>query len=112
MPDRRAQPAVVVVFGASGDLTRRKIVPALHSLRCSGQLPAFCRLVGVARSPMTDQGFRDHLLGGVEDYSRLRPDICGNWPSFAERHSYLTGDYDDPDTYRRLADLLQELGAD
>ncbi|NLT43408.1 MAG: glucose-6-phosphate dehydrogenase [Anaerolineae bacterium] len=112
MPDRRAQPTVVVIFGASGDLTRRKIVPALHSLRCAGELPAFCRLVGVARSPMSDDEFRQSLLSGVEDYSRLRPDLCGTWPSFAGKHTYLRGDYDDPDTYRRLGQLLHDLSAD
>ena len=95
-PANRADPTAVVIFGASGDLTRRKIIPALHSLRCAGHIPAFCRLIGVARTPMTDEQFREHLFSGVQEYARLKPDICNSWPEFSGRHHYLTGDYDDP----------------
>lgn len=64
---RTAEPAAIVIFGASGDLTRRKLVPALHSLGCEGLLPAASRVVGVARSPMSDLDFRNQL------YEACRP---------------------------------------
>lgn len=54
-------PAAVVIFGASGDLTRRKLVPALHSLNCEGLLSPSTRLIGIGRTGMTDQEFRDRL---------------------------------------------------
>jgi glucose-6-phosphate 1-dehydrogenase len=98
----------IVIFGASGDLTRRKLVPALHSLACGGSLPATTQVVGVARSDLADDALRDQLFEGVAEYARLKPQpgICELWPQFAEHLSYLAGDYDDPETYRRLAERL------
>ena len=105
------EPAAIVIFGASGDLTRRKLVPALHTLACGGLLAPATRIIGVARTPLSDQAFRDRLYGGVDEYAliKLTPGICELWDRFAERHSYLAGDYDDPDTYRRLAERLAQL---
>ncbi len=96
----------IVIFGASGDLTRRKLVPALHTLSCEGFLPPATRVIGVARSDLSDAAFRDRLYEGVKEYARLSPGVCELWPSFAGRHSYLAGSYDDPETYRRLAQRL------
>ena len=110
--------ATIVIFGASGDLTQRKLVPALHTLNCEGYLHPATRIVGVARSPLSDEALRDRLFEGVSDYARHPPEcahhiaragICEKWPQFAERVSYLQGDYDDADTYRRLAERLAQL---
>ncbi len=102
-------PAVIVIFGASGDLTQRKLVPALHTLACGGLLSKATRVVGVARSTLSDAAFRDRLYEGVVQYSRSSPGICELWPRFAGRHSYLAGGYDDPETYRRLEERLEQL---
>jgi len=108
------EPAVIVIFGASGDLTRRKLVPALHSLYCEGQLSQETEVIGTARSPMTDLSFREHLYRGVFEYSRLQPgrgDMCTLWPGFAGRISYLTGTYDHEETYRQLGKRLSDWTA-
>ncbi|MHB0878122.1 MAG: glucose-6-phosphate dehydrogenase [Anaerolineae bacterium] len=105
----QAQPAIIVIFGASGDLTQRKLIPALHSLNCEGLISGGCRVIGVARTPMSDAEFRDHLYSGVEEYSRLDPQVCSAWDSCARQHHYLAGDYDDPDTYRRLAARIESI---
>jgi glucose-6-phosphate 1-dehydrogenase len=116
MPDRREQsnvePCVIVIFGASGDLTRRKLVPALHSLGCVGLLPPNTQVLGMARSDLTDETYRAQLYEGVMDHARLSPGICELWPRFAERHTYLQGSYDDPQTYRRLAECLVRFDAE
>ena len=104
-------PAVIVIFGASGDLTQRKLVPALHTLSCGGFLPKATRVVGVARSTLSNAAFRDRLYEGVVQYSRSSPGLCEMWPRFADRHSYLAGGYDDPETYRRLGKRLAQLDA-
>jgi glucose-6-phosphate 1-dehydrogenase len=104
-------PAVIVIFGASGDLTQRKLVPALHTLACGDLLSKATRVVGVARSTLSDAAFRDRLYEGVVQYSRSSPGICELWSRFASRHSYLVGGYDDPETYRRLAERLAQLDA-
>ncbi|MBN1874480.1 MAG: glucose-6-phosphate dehydrogenase [Anaerolineae bacterium] len=103
------EPALIVIFGASGDLTQRKLGPALHSLSCDGVLSPKTRVVGVARSQYTDKGFRDRIYKGVEMYARLTPKACSLWSDFAEQYTYVSGHYDDPDTYRRLAAHLNAL---
>ncbi len=105
------EPAVIVIFGASGDLTRRKLVPALHSLACDGLLHPATQIVGLARSQMSIPAFHDRLYGGVEQYGRLRPQACELWDDFAARITYLSGGYDAPDTYRRLEECLKQLDA-
>ncbi|MDY7079035.1 MAG: glucose-6-phosphate dehydrogenase [Chloroflexota bacterium] len=107
-----APPATIVIFGASGDLTRRKLTPALHSLACGGLLSPSTRVVGVARSAISDGDFRGRLYGGVVDYARLKPQpgICELWSRFEDRFSYLAGGYDDPETYRRLGERMARPG--
>ncbi len=110
-PTYSISPAAIVIFGASGDLTWRKLVPALQSLNCEGMLPESLRVIGVARSPLDDDEWRQRLYRGVVEYARHKPhqEICEPWPLFARRISYLRGDYDDPVTYRTLTARLAEL---
>lgn len=103
------QPVSVVILGASGDLTQRKLVPALHTLGCEGFLPVDFHVLGVARSPLSDEAFRSQLFRGVEAYSRAKPGVCALWHAFDDRVSYLAGDYDDSETYRRLEEHLAHL---
>ncbi|MBN1137268.1 MAG: glucose-6-phosphate dehydrogenase, partial [Anaerolineae bacterium] len=77
-----------------------------HTLGCEGFLPAASQVLGVARSPLSDKAFRNQLFGGVQDYSRAKPGVCALWYTFEDRVSYLAGDYDDPETYRRLAERI------
>jgi len=116
MPQRvsEAEPTTIVIFGASGDLTRRKLVPALHSLGCAQLLSPSTRVVGVARTPLSDEAFRDRLYEGVVAYARLKPSpgICELWDRFAQHLFYLQGSYDDPETHRRLGQRLAQLDAE
>jgi glucose-6-phosphate 1-dehydrogenase len=105
-------PAAIVIFGASGDLARRRLVPALHSLGCGGLLSPTTQLAGVARTPLSDEDFRSRLYDGVVEYARLSPGVCELWPDFAGRISYLAGNYDDPQTYHRLGTHLARLAAE
>jgi len=107
-PSKRAD-ANIVIFGASGDLTRRKLVPALHSLACEGLLSPDTQVLGVARSSISDEEFRERLYSGVEEYSRHNPGICQLWDNFAPRHSYLQGGYDESQTYDKLEDRLRSF---
>jgi glucose-6-phosphate 1-dehydrogenase len=109
--DRNIPPAAIVIFGASGDLTRRKLVPALHSLCCDDLLPPTTRVLGVARSEFSDEAFREHLVEGIAEYARHDDEICSQWDVFGRRFSYLQGDYDDSGTYRRVAERLAQFDA-
>jgi glucose-6-phosphate 1-dehydrogenase len=106
---RRAEPAIIVIFGASGDLTQRKLVPALHSLACEELIPPETQVLGVSRSVLSDDEFRREASRGLLQYARLHPGICELWPDFEGRLCYLAGSYDDPETYRHLAERLAEL---
>ena len=101
-------PCVVVIFGASGDLTKRKLMPSLFSLACEGLLPEQFAIIGVARSEMDDQSFRQKILAGVEAHSRLKPK-CEMWPGFAQDVFYHRANYDDPAAYKALVELLAKI---
>jgi glucose-6-phosphate 1-dehydrogenase len=105
--DTPAPACAIVIFGASGDLAQRKLIPALYNLACENRLSPATHVVGVARSDMTDDGFRNRLREGVETHSRLSEDLP--WEGFARRMFYLSGHYDDPATYRRLEETLCHL---
>src|SRR6186997_466681 len=100
--ERNAPPSVLVIFGASGDLTRRKLAPALERLAEAKRLPAQSAVVGVGRTPLSDAEFRAKVLDGGTSVQ----------PALTTGYRYLAGAYDDPDTYRRLSALLDELDAD
>jgi glucose-6-phosphate 1-dehydrogenase len=105
-------PVAIVIFGASGDLTKRKLVPALHSMACDDLLHTNTRVIGVARSALSELDFQDRLYDGVVEYARLEPRVCELWNDFATNISYLAGAYDDPDTYRRLGERLAQLDSE
>ena len=106
MTNMKAEPqsCALIIFGASGDLTQRKLIPALHSLDCEGRLPSGVNILGVARTEYSDDEFRDRMHEGVAKYGRLEPT---SWGGFSERLFYMPGSYDDPETYRRLDERLQ-----
>lgn len=111
--DKAALPSAVVIFGASGDLTQRKLVPALYALLCEGLLSPDVRVVGVARSEMDDAQFQAHLREGVVQYARHKnANLLDQWEDFANQFSYVQGGYDDGDTYRRLGKHLEEIDKD
>ena len=99
----RAPACSLVIFGASGDLTNRKLIPALHSLDREGRLAPEMRVLGISRTPLSDEAFRDQLCEGVAKFGRLEPSA---WDEFSRRLFYMPGDYDDPQTYRDLGARL------
>jgi glucose-6-phosphate 1-dehydrogenase len=105
-------PVTVVVFGASGDLTNRKLAPALYSLSSEGLTPAKFKIIGIGRTRYSDDEFKKHLQEGVEKFGRIKPDYKQRWLAFANEISYLQGDYDDPNTYQRLTKKLAQFEQD
>jgi len=106
---RISPPCAVVIFGASGDLTSRKLVPALYDLSLAGLLPAELAVVGVARRPLRDAEFRDRLRDAAERHSRGAPLNPRTWESFASSITYFSGDLADPATYQGLKRRLEEI---
>lgn len=104
------QPCVLVIFGATGDLTHRKLIPALYNLAADGDLPASLQVVGFARREKSDDAFRAELEAATREFSR-QPVHDELWKSFASRISYHRGDFTDPDGFKRLALRLSEIDA-
>ena len=99
-----APPCTLVIFGATGDLTRRLLMPALRNLRRDGLLPDDFALVGVASRDIGDDGFRDRLRKGMEQFKGGNGPADIDW--FLERSRYLAGKFEVPETYQALAGLL------
>ncbi len=102
-------PTSIIIFGASGDLTQRKLIPALYTLAVEGRLPEQYAIIGVARSEFDDKGFREHLKRGVEENARLEKMDAAAWTRFAEHVCYCQGDYDGPETYTTLIGRLMDV---
>jgi glucose-6-phosphate 1-dehydrogenase len=113
MPRERViEPCAMVIFGATGDLTRRKLVPALYNLARARLLPSGFAVVGVARRPFSHDVFRDDMRRGVDTFSRSRPVIPDVWDDFAKGIFYHQGEFSDPQSYDRLKTHLQEVDRD
>lgn len=107
-------PQTLVLFGASGDLARRKLLPALYDLAYEGLMPERWAIVGSGGSRLGDANFLERARAGAEEFSRHRLDE-GRWQEFAQRLSYVSAPLDDPDAFSPLRDRLltvdAELGA-
>jgi glucose-6-phosphate 1-dehydrogenase len=113
---KRSGPAIVVIFGASGDLTSRKLLPALHNLNLDKLLPDKLAVIGVDRTAKSDEEFRTLMRGGVDTFSRRGKSADDRWSAFAADLHTLAGDFNDAGTFKKLADLIrakkQEWGTD
>ncbi len=107
---RRPGPSVVVIFGAGGDLARRKLIPALYNLHLDQWLPERFALIGMDRTGLRDEDFREELRRSVQEFSR-RPPERGAWDAFASSATHLQAEFTAPDAYGALADRLAALDA-
>src|SRR5438876_9991384 len=99
------QPCSVVIFGATGDLTHRKLVPALYNLAADGELPPAVAVIGFARREKTDDDFRKEMEESVRKFSRqtVRDEI---WTTFGQSIFYHQSDFSDEAGFKSLAERL------
>jgi glucose-6-phosphate 1-dehydrogenase len=105
---RGAPPTVVVIFGASGDLTARKLIPAIYNLSVDNLLPADFHLVGYGRKEMSDDEFRKIAAKAVKDFSRREMDDKV-WEKVAANTTYVAGEYDKKDDFDKLAKHIADI---
>src|SRR4029077_2520934 len=105
---RGAPPTIVVIFGASGDLTARKLIPAVYNLACDNLLPADFFLVGYGRTAIPDDEFRKVASDAIKEFSRreLNEEV---WGRVAQHTSYVAGGYDDKAAFDKLAQHIDEI---
>ena len=113
--ERISDPCTIVFFGASGDLFKRMLLPAVYSLRLHGTLPNDFAVVGVSRAEYTDDSFRDYCKEQLDQFAPADQKPQGAiWDDFAKRLSYVAGEFDDHKTYGELAKQIayndKELG--
>src|SRR5882672_7624279 len=100
-----AGPCAFVIFGGSGDLTKRLLIPALFHLKRSHLLPEDFALIGISRAELSDEQFRNAIAAGLRELTHERIDSA-DWNWLASRMHYMPGDLDKPATYERLKALL------
>ena len=105
----KADPCVIVIFGASGDLTKRKLVPALFHMACTDCLSGPFKVLGVGRGQMSDDEFRDRMREGATGSNEIGEFSDATWRAFAARLHYMAGDPSDIETYHRVAARLEQM---
>jgi glucose-6-phosphate 1-dehydrogenase len=100
-PRQAPDPCIVVIFGASGDLTSRKLFPALHNLHVEGLMPDATSVLGTSRTPYSDEQFAPALRESLEEHSRIKP-TDASWESFTKHTYHVPGDATDPELQQRL----------
>ncbi len=107
--ERRTPSCAIVLFGATGDLTRRKLIPSLYHLASDRRLPTGFALVGNSRSPLSDEEFRGRMRAAISEFA---PDLALDgemWQTFANALFYVPGDMGDVETYRRIGAKLAAI---
>jgi glucose-6-phosphate 1-dehydrogenase len=108
-PYERPAPSAIVIFGASGDLTYRKLVPAMYNLLLDKLLPEKIAIIGLDRTAMDINEFRQHLKDGIEQFSQRGPIVQSVWDTFAAQLSFAAADFEDAAVFENLAQSLAEL---
>jgi glucose-6-phosphate 1-dehydrogenase len=106
--DRITEPCSVVFFGASGDLFKRMLLPAMYNLRLTDIMPNDFAIIGYSRTAFTDDAFRDYCKQSVDQFSRSGAAKDPLWSDFAQRLSYIGGEFDDVTDYEQLKAKLAE----
>ncbi|HEY8965458.1 MAG TPA: glucose-6-phosphate dehydrogenase [Candidatus Methylacidiphilales bacterium] len=105
----KVPPSVAVIFGATGDLTHRKIVPAFYHLQKNGHLPEGFAIIGFARRPKTDEEFRKDLKTALDKFSHTKPVDEAVWKALEPHIYYQQGDLPNAEDYKKLAERIQSL---
>ena len=104
-----ADPCTITIFGASGDLSRRKLIPALYSLAAQNCLARRFAIIGFARTPMTDEAFQKSAVDSVNKFAEAST-VDEDWCSeFVDALAYVSGEYHHPEAFEKLKHRLEEL---
>jgi glucose-6-phosphate 1-dehydrogenase len=106
MKEKKANPAAITIFGAKGDLTHRKLIPALYNLFIAGHLPSVFAIFCVDFLDVREEDYKKDMLGGVDEFSRSGKAEEKKWKEFADRLNYISGDFLKTDTFIRLREKL------
>lgn len=111
MKNTKPDPVIIVIFGATGDLNWRKIIPALYNLFLEGWMPDDFHIIGTSRTKYSDEEFREKMLEGVNKFSRNGKAENDSWQKFSEKMVYLDGDVTDSKCYQEIDAKIKEAGS-
>lgn len=107
--ERVPEPCTMIIFGATGDLTHRKLIPALYNQALERRLPPNFNMVGFARRPYNDETFQQEALNSINKFSRRRPADPTVWEQLGKHIHYVQSDFTNPDGYKKLAEVLDQI---
>ncbi len=110
LKDHIAAPCVMVIFGASGDLCKRLLMPALYNLACDGLLPEGFAVVGMATSAISSEEFRGRQREAIQKFSTRKTFDQAKWDWLESRLYYTSGNFNDPASFTNLKNVVQEIG--
>ena len=108
--DTPGDPCTIVIFGASGDLTKRKLLPALYNLKSLKLLPENFAIIGVAVTESNDELFRNRITSDIQQFATCEVDPS-EWSDFEKRSYYISGDFNNPETFSQLRSKIEEVRA-
>lgn len=107
--NKNSAPVIIVIFGGTGDLAKRKLIPAFFNLYLDGWMPEHFSIIGLGRTPLSAEEYCNRLSDGISQFSRSGTPDPEKWKSFISSVTYLQSDINDPGSYRSLGDTLDSL---
>ena len=104
----RPPASLIFIFGGSGDLNHRKLIPALYNLSLDNWVPEKFGIIGIARTEFTNESYCQHLLEGVQEFSRRKDDLDNQWKKFSSCISYLQMDVEDDGAYSKISEQVKK----
>src|SRR5579875_1169439 len=108
MAKTQTTPTIVFIFGGTGDLAHRKLMPALYNLYLDHLLCNHLSVIGIGRSDYSNDSYRDYVKKGVEEFSRRKEDIDKEWKDFAQHIEYVKLDLGDDKAYQCLGTMIKK----
>lgn len=109
MAKAEQRPTIIFIFGGSGDLTHRKLLPALYNLSIDYYLPPKFRIIGIARSEYSDTAYRTYIKKGIAEFSRRKDDLQDHWRDFSKNIEYSQADVTNDKAYKQFVARVEEL---
>lgn len=112
MQQKELQPTILFIFGGSGDLTYRKLIPALYNLYIDNYMPEQFQVISIGRTDFTTTSYKAHIKKGVQEFSRRQADVKETWTRFAQQVEYNLMDLESDKTYKTLGAKIKEREAE
>ncbi|PVH26226.1 glucose-6-phosphate dehydrogenase [Sphingobacterium corticibacter] len=109
---KKARPAIIVIFGGTGDLAKRKLIPAFYNLFLDDWMPEKFAIIGLGRTALDNDAYREHLKEGLTEFSRTGAPEADKWAVFNPQVSYFQSNIETPESYQELAAQLDALDAE